>query len=56
MKQQPKVFDKRGLIGILSRGRNIYPQGSPNPIGKNQHKNIQEAARKRIRGYGKSLH
>lgn len=47
-------LDIRSMPGILLRGKNQYEHGSPNPVGKNQHKVIQEAARKRIRGYYKS--
>ena len=45
-------LDSRAMRGILLRGKNIYPDGSPNPVGKNQHtgNKFAEAARKRIRG------
>ena len=54
MTPKPKVFDKRGLVGMMLRGKNSYgPNTSPNPVGKNQHQMIQKAARARIRNYGR---
>lgn len=45
-------LDPRSMRGILSRGKNLYPGGSPNPVGKNQYPktfNPQAAAIQRIK-------